>query len=113
MSETCGPVNPSAFILKYELLPPINRTADSRSFWSLSLKILKACIIEPVVVNTVSNFISSAEILTCASGLVIKDSFLQACKIISMDIEMKARFFIEIKNKTKSLKEKIAKRENS
>ena len=57
---------------------------------------------EPVVVKTVSNFISSAEILTCASAFVINESFLQELKKTRMDIETKNRFFIETKNRTKS-----------
>jgi hypothetical protein len=64
-------------------------------------------VIEPVVVKTVSKFNSSVERVTCASGLVIKDSFLQALKRIRMDIEIKKRFFIDVKSKTKCLKEEI------
>ena len=62
---------------------------------------------EPVVVKTVSNFNSPVDRLTCASGLVIKDSFLQETKRIIVDIEINRRFFIDIKSKTKSLKEEM------
>ena len=59
------------------------------------------------MVKTVSYFNSSVERVTWASGLVIKDSFLQAEKRIRMDIGSR-RFFIDIKSKTKSLKEEMA-----
>jgi len=62
---------------------------------------------EPVVVKTVSNFNSSSERVTCASGLVMKDSFLQALKRIIMDMEVKRRFFISTKSKSKCLKEEM------
>ena len=62
---------------------------------------------EPVVVKTVSNFNSSSERETCASGLVMKDSFLQALKRIRTDMEIKRRFFIDVKSKTKCLKEEM------
>ena len=42
--------------------------------------ILNDCVTEPVVVNTVSYFTVSAVIVIRASGLVMKDSFLQANK---------------------------------
>jgi hypothetical protein len=69
--------------------------------------ILKDWVIEPVVVKTVSNFIFSLERVTSASGLVMKDSFLQALKRIRMYIEINRRFFIDLKSKTKSLKEEM------
>jgi len=37
----------------------------------------------------------------------MKDSFLQALKRIRMDIEINRRFFIDVKSKTKCLKEEI------
>jgi hypothetical protein len=88
-------------------LPPSSLIEDRRSFWSFSFIILNDWVIEPVVVKTVSNFNSSSERVTCASGLVMKDSFLQALKRIRMDIEKKRRFFIGIKSKTKCLKEEM------
>lgn len=96
---------PSTLILKAELLPPMMLTDDKRSFWSLSLKILKDRDTEPEVVNTVSNFRVSAEKDTRASAEVIKLSFLQEKKIRKMDIESIPRVFIEVKNKTKRAKE--------
>src|SRR6188508_416481 len=80
---------------------------ERRSFWSFSFIILKDWVIEPVVVKTVSNFNSSFERETCASGLVMKDSFLQALKRIRTDMEIKRRFFIDVKSKTKCLKEEM------
>lgn len=64
-------------------------------------------MIEPVLVKTVSNFNSSVERVTCASGLVMKDSFLQALKRIRTQMEVNRRFFIDVKSKTKCLKEEI------
>ena len=65
----------------------------------LSFSILKAPVIDPAVVNTVSNFKVSAERVTCASGLVIKDSFLQAKKRMQRDkIKRLERIFIDTKN---------------
>jgi hypothetical protein len=42
--------------------------------------ILKLCVIEPVVVKTVSYFKLSAVIVTRASGAVMNDSFLQVAR---------------------------------
>ena len=42
--------------------------------------ILKLCVIDPVVVKTVSYFKLSAVIVTRASGAVMKDSFLQVAR---------------------------------
>lgn len=69
--------------------------------------ILKDWVTEPVVVKTVSYFNVSAEIATCASGLVMKDSFLQEKKRIRMDIEIIPGIFIDIKNKAKRPKEEM------
>ena len=73
------------FILNEDVVPPINFILDNNSFWLLSLKILKDCVIEPVLVKTVSNFILSALNDSRAFGLVINDSFLQE-KNNSMDM---------------------------
>ena len=43
----------------------------------LSLKNLKRCVVEPVVVNTVSKCIVSASTLSKSLGLELKDSFVQ------------------------------------
>jgi len=43
----------------------------------LGLKILNDCVIEPAVVKTVSKCNVSAEVWIKASGLVIKEDFLQ------------------------------------
>jgi hypothetical protein len=61
--------------------------------------ILKAWVIEPAVVKTVSYFKLSTVTVTWASGLVIKDSFLQANKKMAWDKISKADVaFIAIKN---------------
>ena len=55
-------------------------------------------MIDPVVVNTVSYFKVSAVIVTWASGLVIKESFLQAKRKIKRDkISKPGVTFIAIK----------------
>src|SRR6185369_2195720 len=96
---TSGPVNPSTFSLYEEAAPPINFTEEIFSFWLFSLMILNAWVMEPVVVKTVSYFNVSAVILTCASGDVIKESFLQANKKRETDkMSKQIAVFIEVKN---------------
>lgn len=61
--------------------------------------ILNDWVIDPVVVKTVSYFKLSAVMVTCASGLVIKDSFLHATRKIERDKINKPKVnFIGIKN---------------
>lgn len=74
---TSGPEVPSTFILKGEEYPPESFTCERRSFSLLLLKILKDCVTEPTVVKTVSNDKVSILVYNVASGLVVKESFLQ------------------------------------
>ncbi len=80
---------PLIFILKGEAWPPINLTEDNKSFWSFSFLILNDWVTDPTVVNTVSNFILSADIYKEALPLVIKESFLQEEKQIKQEMMMK------------------------
>jgi len=75
-----------------------------RSFWLLSLMILKDCVIEPEVTNNVSYFNVSDVMITEAFGDVIKVSFLQEKKR-KKDIVSIPRVFINIKNNNKEGKE--------
>lgn len=74
---TSGPEVPSTFILKGEEDPPERFTRERRSFSLLLLKILKDWVTEPTVVKTVSNDKVSILVYNLASGLVVKESFLQ------------------------------------
>ena len=73
--------------------------------------ILKYCVIEPDVTNTVSYFSVSAVMITDALGEVMKVSFLQEKKR-RKDIVRIPRVFIDTKNNTKSLKEERVKEKN-
>jgi hypothetical protein len=68
---------PLIFILKAELVPPISFIVLNLSFWLFSLMILNDLVIEPVLVKTVSYFKASVVMVSLASALVIKESFLQ------------------------------------
>src|SRR6516164_11781208 len=72
-----GPGVPSIFILNEDWLPPISLTEESSIFSLFSLKTFIDWVTEPVEVKTVSKKTVSEENLTRASGLVIKESFLQ------------------------------------
>ena len=71
----------------------------------LSLIILKVWVTEPDVTKTVSYFNVSAVMITRASELVIKDSFLHEKRMIKKDTRKMQKDFIEIKNKAKRAKE--------
>ena len=71
----------------------------------LSLIILKDWVTEPDVTKTVSYFNVSAVMITRASELVIKDSFLHEKRMIKKDTRKMQKDFIEIKNKAKRAKE--------
>ena len=88
-------------------MPPISLTEERSSFWLLSLIILKDWVTEPDVTKTVSYFRVSAVMITRASELVIKDSFLHEKKMIKKDKRKRLKDFIEIKNKAKRAKEKM------
>ena len=91
-------VTPLIFILKAEVLPPNNFTEDNLNCWSFSFTILKDCVTDPLVVKTVSNFKESVLMRSLASGLVIKESFLQELVDtinINPAINKKKKFFIK------------------
>ena len=68
---------PLTFILKADAAPPMSFIVLNLSFWLFSLMILNDLVIEPVVVKTVSYFKESVVMVSLASALVIKESFLQ------------------------------------
>ena len=76
-SFDCVTGDPLILILKGEFCPPAKRIVDNVSFWPLRFIILKDWVIVPVAANTVSNWMVSAEKEILASGLVMKESFLQ------------------------------------
>ena len=67
--------------------------------------ILKDWVTEPDVTKTVSYFNVSAVMVTRASELVIKDSFLHEKRMIKKDTRKMQKDFIEIKNKANRAKE--------
>src|SRR5690349_10124227 len=83
---------------KVELFPPESLTRETSNFWLFSLMILKDWVPEPAVVKTVSNFMVSAVMVTWASGLVMKESFLQAKKTRQVINSRQDTVFIIIKN---------------
>jgi hypothetical protein len=69
--------------------------------------ILKDCVTEPEVTNTVSYFILSTVMITEALGDVMKVSFLQEKKS-RKDIVSIPRVFIDTKNNNKEGKEETS-----
>ena len=87
-----APAVPSTFILNGEEIPPLSLTLDRLSFLLLVLKILKAWVMDPELINTVSNESVSTLVLRLASVLVMKDSFLHE-KNTNTEMKMSAESF--------------------
>ena len=79
---------PLILILKFELSPLAKRIDEMLIFELFLLYILNCFVVEPIVVNTVSNITVSVENFNLASGEEIISSLLHENSIIRINIGM-------------------------